>query len=191
MAIHVKCACGKEVKARDDQAGVKVRCSSCRAMVRVPEEEYGVERVRKCPGCKREWPVKTVVCVDCGYNFESRRKLKTTIRVPDRVIDVGVVWLGCYVRYRFFRIGSEALGLNWSRKFFFIPLGNYNYNLKEYSAVLTDFVAGNDDGPDMLYLRLEGRGKRTVTIYSSPDEEKFKELVDLISQAGGLEVKRA
>jgi hypothetical protein len=36
MAIEVRCACGKRLKARDQNAGKKVRCSACGAAVPVP-----------------------------------------------------------------------------------------------------------------------------------------------------------
>jgi len=37
MAIQVRCDCGKEYSLSDDMAGRKVRCKSCREIIRVPE----------------------------------------------------------------------------------------------------------------------------------------------------------
>src|SRR5207245_1675133 len=108
MTIQVKCSCGKRLQVSDDEAGRKVRCPSCKDLVRVPGEAeepagFGVEQVRKCPNCKREWPLDAVVCIECGYNFETGRKMRTKYNIPDRVITLGAVWLGSYTRYRVFR----------------------------------------------------------------------------------------
>jgi hypothetical protein len=56
--------------------------------------------------------------------------------------------------------------------------------------VLTDFVAGDSETPDHFYLYLDGPGKRPACIYHASDEEKMKELIDLVAQAGRLEVRR-
>ena len=194
MAIRVKCSCGKQVQAANEQAGRKVRCPSCQALVRLPGEReepagYGVEQVRKCPGCKREWPPDAVVCIDCGYNFETGRKMRTQYNIPDRVLDFGVVWLGCYTRYRVFR-GERGACLSVSRKVLFIPMGSATYSLTDYGAVLTDFDAGDNESPDIYCLELEGVRKKNVAILTTTSEEKFKELTDLVAQAGRLEIKR-
>src|SRR5262245_27481877 len=104
MAIPIQCSCGRRLQAPDDRAGSEVRCPACRGLVRVPGEGeapggYAVEQVRKCPGCRREWPLSTVVCVDCGYHFEAGRKMRTKYQVADRVLEVGSVWTGTYTRY--------------------------------------------------------------------------------------------
>jgi hypothetical protein len=195
MAIRARCSCGKQVQALDELAGRRVRCPACQGLVRLPGEPqgqagYGIEKARKCPGCKREWPVDTVLCIDCGHNFETGRKLRTKYNVPDRVLDVGASWLGPYARYRVFRNERGRACLNVSRTFLFLPLGSATYDLSDYRAVLTDFAAGDDDSPDTFYLELEGRGERAVRIFRSSDEEKFKELTDLLAQAGRIEIKR-
>jgi hypothetical protein len=99
MAIQVRCSCGKQVQAAGEQAGRNVRCPSCQRLLIVPGEPeeprgYGVAQVRQCPGCNREWPLATVVCIDCGYNFETGRKMRTKYNSRGRVIDVGPSWLG-------------------------------------------------------------------------------------------------
>jgi hypothetical protein len=195
MAIQVQCSCGKRLKAADDLAGRTMRCPSCQGMVDVPGDAaeaagYGVEQVRKCPGCKREWPIATVVCVDCGHNFETGRKMRTSYRVADRVLDHGMVWLGTYTRYRVFRSERGKPFLTVSRKLLFLPLGSSTYDLSAYRSILTDFVAGHDESPDVFYLQLDGPGKRPVTIFRSSDEVGMKDLIDMVAQAGHLEVKR-
>jgi len=195
MPIKVKCECGKRINVLDDHAGRQVRCPSCMSMVAVPGEAddeagYATEQVRKCPGCKREWPVDTALCIDCGYNFETGRKMRTKYNIPDRVVDLGVTWLGCYTRYSVFRSSQGKPCLSISQKLFFLPLGTTTHDLSGYDAILTDFTPGDDEGGDTLHLELQGRGKRDVTIFSSSNEQVMKELIDLVSQAGRLEIKR-
>ena len=36
MAISVACACGKQLKVKDELAGKKIRCPACQAAVVVP-----------------------------------------------------------------------------------------------------------------------------------------------------------
>ena len=68
---------------------------------------------------------------------------------------------------------------------------DYFHLTRQQSAILTDFSSGDDENPDVFYLELEGAGRRkNVTVYDSTNEEIFKELIDLIAQAGRLEIKR-
>lgn len=191
MAIRVQCSCGRRLLAEDEQAGTQVRCPACQAVVAVPEGgSYGVEKVRRCPGCKHEWPVETVVCIDCGYNFDTGRKMRTKYKLVERTLDVGFAWTGSYWRYRVFRDGRGRPRLNVTRKMFFLPLRNSTYDLSTFRAVLTDFVAGDGENPDVFTLYLDGPGKRPVRIFCASGEEKMKELLDLVAQAGRLEIRR-
>jgi hypothetical protein len=195
MAIQVQCSCGGRLQAPEQQAGRKARCPSCQGLVVVPGElveadSYVVEQVRKCPRCKSEWPTDTVVCVECGHNFETGRRLRTRYETVDRVIDVGLVWLGCYTRYSVRRSTRGKALLTISHRLFFLPLGTATYDLSAYRYIFTDFMAGDRESSDQFYLELQGPGQRDVNIFSSPDEQAMKELVDLVAKAGRLEIKR-
>jgi hypothetical protein len=113
MAIPVQCSCGRRLQAPDEQAGQKARCPLCQGLVQVPGEAvevagYAVEQVRKCPARKRELPIDTVGCIDCGHTFETGRKLRPRYETLDRVM-CGVVWLGCSTRYRVYRSTRGSL----------------------------------------------------------------------------------
>jgi hypothetical protein len=197
MAIPFQCPCGQRLQAPDDQSGNQMRCPACRELVRVPAaggeapDGYAVEKVRKCPGCKREWPLDAVICVDCGYNFETGRKMKTKYKVPDRVLDVGAVWAGTYTRYRVYRDARGKPRLDITKKFLFLPVGGASHDLSAYRAVLTDYAVGDEEeSVGTFYLKLAGPGQREVRIFRSSDEEAMKELIDLVVQAGRLEIKR-
>src|SRR5262245_24745321 len=43
MAILIQCACGKQLQAREEQAGQRVRCPSCGAVLDVPAAATAVQ----------------------------------------------------------------------------------------------------------------------------------------------------
>jgi hypothetical protein len=86
MSIAVSCACGKIIQAGTEHIGKRIRCPACRAILEVrapvvatPAEGGALQRkqVISCPGCKKEWPKDTVICVECGYNIKTGEQLKT------------------------------------------------------------------------------------------------------------------
>jgi hypothetical protein len=180
------------VEAPDDRAGELVPCPECGKQVRLPDGAIGLEvgSSRKCPGCKRQWPTETVVCVNCGYNFKTKSKTKARSNVPDRVLSYGIRWLGHVRYYRVFRNERDRVCLNVRRKFFFVPVGNATYDLGEFEAIVTDYRDGGDEYSGVYYLWLEARGGRRATIFKSADEEAFHELLNFVSAAGGLQIKR-
>jgi hypothetical protein len=199
MAIPVECDCGKRFKVADDQAGRKARCPVCQEVVHVPgkaarEDGYGIEAARKCPSCKREWPEDAVVCIECGYNFETGKRMKTTYDQLERHFTFGVSWLGTYNRVTILRDRKGKSSLIRSTRFLFIPLGSRVIELKGYNAVVVDVTLGHSDGenssPDVYYLDLEGPKKRPVRILKTTDEEGMHAVVDALKEAARLEIKR-
>jgi hypothetical protein len=195
VGIEVQCSCGTQVRALDEMAGRSVRCPACQGLVRLPGKSaeqagYGVEEVRKCPSCKHVWPADAVVCLDCGYNFETGRKMRTRYKVSDHAITVGITWLGFYSRYTIFRGKRGQPCLKVIHKILFFSAGSATYDLSQYRAAVTNYISGTRDDPEFYEVELEGPGKKTVKIYSGANEEKFKELLDVLSQVGRLEIKR-
>ncbi len=107
MSISVECHCGERLSVPSDLAGKRYPCPVCQANLEVPSEEtahseesaYRAEAICKCPKCRKEWPNKTAVCIECGYNFRTGKKLKTIRKVRDRYVDLGKPFLGSYSRY--------------------------------------------------------------------------------------------
>ncbi len=199
MSIELRCSCGKRLSVDDEQAGRKVRCPACQGMLRVPgtateHDGYGMEASRKCPSCRREWPEDTVVCINCGYNFETGKKMETVYQVLDRTVDIGVTWLGCYTRFVIFRDRKGYAKLTIAKRFLFLPVGTRVIDLKGYDSVLTDVSLGyhDEDGgsPDVYYLELEGPRKRPVRILTTSNEWKMREVLDTLQEAARLQVKR-
>jgi hypothetical protein len=199
MPITVECSCGKRFQVADERAGHKVRCTVCQEVVAVPgraeeaEAGYAVEDMRKCPRCKRKWPGETVLCVNCGYNFQTGRAVERAYDIANQVIDIGARWLGIYTRLHFFRGRKGETILTIRKKFLFIPAGTRTLDLRDYNAVLTDCTLGStgeDGGPDVYYLYLEGPRKRTTRILRTTNERAMLEVVDTIKELAGLAIKR-
>lgn len=197
MPITFRCRCGEPLEAPESRSGRDVCCPACREVVAVPAGgddapgSYAVEQVLRCPGCKREWPLATVVCVDCGHNFQTGRKLRTKYRVAETIIEVGSRWAGSSTQYRVYRNGRGKACLTLSSRLLFIPTGTVTYDLGDYNAVYTDFTPGDDENPDAFHLELRGPGARPVVIFNSSNEEKMRELADALAAVGRLEIKRA
>lgn len=103
MPIVVQCsACKKQFQAGDHLAGKQVKCPGCQTVLLLPggpaapaaephpmdellSEEIPGHRKGpagpsqiKCPGCGTPVSQDAILCVDCGYNFRTGRKI-----VPD------------------------------------------------------------------------------------------------------------
>ncbi len=99
MSIQVICECGKSYKLKDETAGKKVRCPNCQAVIRVPADmgsaadtsanmpdplpsqepakasrpESGIQ----CPSCQAPLDENAVICVQCGLDLRTGKKLTT------------------------------------------------------------------------------------------------------------------
>jgi hypothetical protein len=196
MPITVECSCGKRLVVAEDHAGRKVRCPTCQALVKIPgssappAEGYGVEKTRKCPECKNECPRKAVICVKCGWNFRTQERMKTKFKLKQRFVDVGLKWLGSYRRFAVERSEHGDLLLTIRRWFLFLPMGIRYVELKDYSWLYTDFTPGSDRTPDYYYLDLEGSRVPRISLYSGSNDDKMRELIEMLQGAATLTVER-
>jgi hypothetical protein len=196
MPITVECSCGKQLVVAEDQAGRKVRCPTCQELIKVPgsaaskDEGYGLEKTRKCPECKTECPRKAVICVKCGWNFRTQERMKTKFKLKERFVDVGVKWLGSYRRFAVERSEHGDLLLTIRRWFLFLPTGTRYVELKDYSWLYTDFTPGTDRSPDYYYLDLEGSRVPVIHLYSGSDDDKMRELIEMLQAATTLTLER-
>ena len=103
MPIVVQCGtCKKQFQAGDHLAGKQVKCPGCQTVLLIPggqsapaadphpmdallSDEIPLRHKGaagpaeiKCPGCGTPVREDAVLCVDCGYNFRTGRKI-----VPD------------------------------------------------------------------------------------------------------------
>lgn len=94
--IAVACNCGKKIAAPAKLAGKQVKCPACGkgllvpALGRPPAEDahglsslldeigYDQEKTKdSCPGCNATLVPESVICVSCGLNLETGKKLRT------------------------------------------------------------------------------------------------------------------
>jgi hypothetical protein len=194
MTIAVTCtSCSRTLSVRDETAGRWVKCPGCGTAIAVPaadaeEGAYDLAEEVICPGCRRGLAKGAVVCVNCGYDFRTRRRHRTSYSGGGFSRDFGLTWLGTFTRYTFRRARDGGWFLAISSRLFFLPLGTREYDLRKYEAAVTDFVAGEDS--DVLSLSLEGKRGRRVTIYRGGSQEMLSWLVDSLKETAGLEVRR-
>lgn len=98
MPIRVKCLCQQQFDAPDNLAGKTVKCPKCASPITIPRpaavakaapvapnamasllDEAGVKQrsTSGCPMCGTPFPPEAVLCVECGYNFRTGRKMET------------------------------------------------------------------------------------------------------------------
>lgn len=102
-AIGIKCACGKSLKVPAKLAGKTVKCPGCGSALPVPrpvrtpatagaasessaddgvaglldEADLNLSKTgRRCPECRSDLELDDVICVNCGYNTETGRRIK-------------------------------------------------------------------------------------------------------------------
>ncbi|MFT7641529.1 MAG: hypothetical protein ACI9G1_003280 [Pirellulaceae bacterium] len=114
MPIPVGCQCGQKFAAPDNLAGKAVRCPNCKNPLQIPNpqaqvqqrpqqpqqqggvsdllDEVGVEQQApvyqgpSCPECSEPVKEEQILCVNCGYNLQTKKKLKTKIEAEEHEI---------------------------------------------------------------------------------------------------------
>jgi hypothetical protein len=200
MSIEITCPnCSRKLRVRDDKAGRQIKCPGCGDAIPVPaadaeEGAYDLAEAVTCPSCRRGLAKGAVVCVECGYDFRTRRKHRTTYSGGGFSRDFGLTWLGSFHRYTFDRARDGGWLLSVSRRLFFLPLGTRQYDLRQYQSAVTDYTDGGDfyrDGADIYCLALESKRGRRVTIYRGGNEEMMSWLIESLQETAGLSVQRA
>jgi hypothetical protein len=193
----IRCECGQELAVQAGQAGQRLRCPLCTQVVVVPEPPpepdavYAVTPTRKCPKCLRMWSADTVICVECGWNFHTGKRERTTYAVLDRYVDVGVPLLGTYTRIAVQRGRRGDRTLTQKSWLLFIPLGTSVLDLKNFEAVVTDYTRGGDRRrSDVFSLYLRDKEKGTRYIYSGGDDRTMKAIEDMLQEVAHLSVER-
>jgi hypothetical protein len=116
--VAVKCQCGKVLKVPGKLVGKSIKCPTCGEAVRVPlpakvstatvgdlpphdgvaalldDADLNLSKTgRRCPECRRDLQPDDIICIQCGYNTETGKKVKVkklekgqkigNIRVPE------------------------------------------------------------------------------------------------------------
>lgn len=101
QGIAVSCSCGKRLAAKPEWAGKTIKCPACGKPIRVgaaasarkqnvtspadgenlsellDEVDLGQSATgHRCPSCRADLLAGDILCVKCGYNLESGRKME-------------------------------------------------------------------------------------------------------------------
>ncbi len=74
MPINFKCKCGQVLTSEDEHAGMQAKCPKCSELITIPPPE---REESKCPECGKPMEPDAVICMECGFNRKSGRKLTT------------------------------------------------------------------------------------------------------------------
>jgi len=81
--------CGQNIDAEAEMRGMEFPCPTCEEKLTVPGQPPAAEQSgaghttlrKRCHGCGAPCPPDTVICVDCGYNFNTREQIDTETAV--------------------------------------------------------------------------------------------------------------
>lgn len=119
MAIRATCgSCNSTFNARDELAGKRVKCPKCAQGMKIPalaaapvsarsagkaaamdpmeallKEANVGESIHSgpiCPDCATPIVPGAIICVDCGFNLETGKKLRTASETEDGEVDTGL-----------------------------------------------------------------------------------------------------
>ena len=200
MSGVLECECGRRIKLPLPGGATRVRCPNCAEVLTVPvgqqddddaPEPLGVVQELTCPGCRRRWPTGTAICIECGHDFRSGKKVRKRVAESEEVVNMG--WSGFLKRTRFI-VRRDAKGRTWLVKkkwFLFFALKTEEFALADFDAVATDHTqSGNDEeATHYFYLSLEGR-KASRSIWSGTNDDAMRRLIDALRRAANLAVKR-
>jgi DNA-directed RNA polymerase subunit RPC12/RpoP len=82
MAITFDCTCGQPLEVEDEHAGKQAKCPRCGESVTIPSA--GEEEEPKCPGCGKPMEYDAIICMECGFNRKTGRRLTTGGKLPKK-----------------------------------------------------------------------------------------------------------
>jgi hypothetical protein len=127
MLKTVECPnCFHKVRVDPRLSRTQVMCLKCGQSISIAEEDqessYALG-VQPCPRCGKDFPLDAALCIECGYDFKTRKQHRTryepfhatwssVLSFGTRLLLFGVLELLCLAAFWFgWRIGFIALGL--------------------------------------------------------------------------------
>ena len=109
--MKIKCPnCNKTLNVKDGLAGKQAKCPACQKELMIPAAPNGGST---CPECNADRPANAVICVQCGLDFRTMKKLTTS---RDRRLSVPQSRTASYIQ------DSAKPRLSWGVKSFFCAL---------------------------------------------------------------------
>lgn len=82
MAILIQCPDCREKYKFDNVHGGKALACKCGKKLEIPYADKGGSDIKQCPHCGKVGASDRVICIECGYNFNTGTKLKTATDEP-------------------------------------------------------------------------------------------------------------
>ncbi len=175
--IRLNCPdCGEEYQLDDSMAGKKAACS-CGAVLFVPDAPDIPEGAKACPVCKKITESSSVICVSCGYNFQTggrMRSAETRVEKEDPkslflirrlwkpAVITTIVLFSSFIAYRYFFVKNYGIS---SKK----PLGTiqaidahlskYGFERQENADKLPEVLGHGNGKIEWKDVRLEESSK--------------------------------
>jgi hypothetical protein len=88
MPIEFACQCGKSFRAADEHAGRRAKCSQCGEVLTIPAASARTAAMstapsdRRCPSCQNPLSADAILCINCGFNLATGKKMNTFAYAP-------------------------------------------------------------------------------------------------------------
>src|SRR5260221_13221572 len=87
MSLSCTCpSCARTMQVSETEMGTRIKCPQCSATIQVPVsapeggESEGYALGPTCPKCKRDLEKGAVLCIACGFNLKTGKKLVPVIK---------------------------------------------------------------------------------------------------------------
>jgi len=171
--------------------GKRVKCPQCGTAVQVlgsdaddrSDEAYSLAPT--CPKCKRELAKGAVLCIACGFNLKTGKKLGTVIKESEHPIGPHRLRI-CIIRGR---KGKLTLVRPPGCLFFF--RGPQRIDLTGYKSIVVNWF--DNDSDSVTTVDLAGPDKRSIRIWQSFDirpgaDDEKNEVIDDLKAATGFQI---
>jgi hypothetical protein len=189
MPIDFECPnCLRDLTFEDAQAGTQVKCPNpkCRAEFTLPDPAeadapYGLGIEVVCPHCQKGMAPDAVVCIECGYDFRTGKKVHRRMEEKDVVQRVDGT------RFHFHRDRKGRWELGVEGRLLGVKTGARDFDLGRYQAVVAAYDHdGSEEGEDEVTVYLEGPGGRRERVYRGINKDLVDWLAEMFRDEVGL-----
>jgi hypothetical protein len=230
MSIVLRCHdCDRDIELTQRPSSGKVVCPTCHTMLAVGEPGegegeaadaaggvYTTVQVKNCPLCNKETTPAAVLCINCGFNFQTGKQTRKIVRVKTMEREWWWGLIPIYfsiVRLRKTKEGETRLTV--THNLCFIPASTIEIDLRDCQEIWTDYRQGFGALgwaitlvlillcvlPGLLWwiwafskptyiLRLPRINQAPVTLYEGMIETKMQDILDNLVEMGELKIVR-
>ena len=191
MPIDIECPnCYRALTFADDQAGAPVKCPNpkCRAEFPLPDpaeadSPYGLGIEVVCPHCQKEMAPDAVLCLECGYDTRTGKKVRREVEEKDIRQSVDGI------RFRFVRDRRGRWTLGVEGRVLGLKTGAREFELRRYSAVVAAYSHSgeeDDESEGRVAVSLEAPDGRRERVYRGENRDLADWLMDVFRDEVGL-----